>query len=95
MRLKVPQFIDIEDKTIGPLTLRQFLYLIAAGGVLLMLWFSLTLGVFIIVSIPVILFALAMAFYKFNGRPFVVFLEVFIGYLTKPKLYVWKKKHDQ
>ena len=31
MRFEVPQFIDIEDKIIGPLTWRQFIYL--GGGV--------------------------------------------------------------
>ena len=30
----VPQFIDVEDKVIGPVTVRQFLILLVGGGVL-------------------------------------------------------------
>ena len=31
MRATVPQFIDVEDRVIGPLTIKQFLYLLAGG----------------------------------------------------------------
>jgi hypothetical protein len=40
MHYQVPQFIEIEDKIFGPLTLKQFIYL--AGGVgLCLIFFSL------------------------------------------------------
>jgi hypothetical protein len=32
MRFQVPQFTDVEDKIVGPLTLKQFVYLAGAGG---------------------------------------------------------------
>lgn len=91
MQFQVPQFIDIEDKIIGPLTLKQFLYM--AGGLMILafLWLYLKLGLFIIVAIPIVLLSLALAFYKINGRPFIYFLGAFITYLTKPRLYLWKK----
>lgn len=38
----VPQFIDVENKIIGPLTVRQFvIFLIAAGFIFLVLKFLL------------------------------------------------------
>ena len=93
MQFNVPKFIDTEDKIIGPLTIKQFLYL--AGGVILlfMLWFFLKLGPFIAIAIPIGLLCGALAFYKVNGRPFISFLGSWIKYLRKPRLYLWRKKH--
>ena len=39
MQFQVPQFIDVENKIIGPLSLRQFLYLAGAGLISFMLFF--------------------------------------------------------
>jgi len=91
MQFNVPQFIEVEDKIIGPLTLKQSLFLGAGGGLLLFLWFFLSLGVFILIAIPIGLFTVALAFYKVNGKPFLSFLGSLLGYLSKPRLYLWKK----
>ena len=92
MQFRVPQFIEIEDKIIGPLTIKQFLYLVGGAGILAVFWFYLTLVAFILVSIPVIIFVLTLTFYKVNGRPFVFIISSFIKYITKPRLYLWRKK---
>ena len=34
MQFIVPQFIDVEDKIIGPVTTRQFVVLLAAGAMI-------------------------------------------------------------
>ena len=34
-QFQVPQYINIEDRIIGPLTLKQFLILLATGGVIM------------------------------------------------------------
>ena len=94
MQFQVPQFIDIEDKIIGPLTIKQFLYLLGGGFALVFLWMRLTLGFFIIVSVPVVLFSLALAFYKVNGRSLIHYLGSLILYLLKPRLYLWKKRGE-
>ncbi len=91
MQFKVPQFIDIEDKIIGPLTLKQFIYLLGGLGVIAISWFYFKLGVFIIISIPILVLSLGLAFFKVNGRPLVSILGSLIKYMTKPKLYLWKK----
>ena len=41
MQFQVPQFIETEDKIVGPLTLRQFLYIGAAGLLSFLLFFVL------------------------------------------------------
>jgi len=92
MQFNVPQFIDIEDKIIGPLTLKQFLYLAAGAGLLFFLWSYLALGAFILVAIPIGIFCILLAFYKVNGRPLINFLGAGIAYLSRPRLYLWKKK---
>ncbi len=86
---QVPQFVDLEDRIIGPLTLKQFLYLAFAGAILFVLWFLLAFYVWIIIAIPVVAAASAFAFLKINDRPFVYFFLSFIKYFTKPKLYIF------
>ncbi len=89
---QVPQFIEVEDKIFGPLTLKQFIYLAGAGGVCLMFFTIFPLFLFFILSVPVIAFAAALAFYQVNGRPFVVALEHATGYFFGTKLYLWKQR---
>ena len=91
MHFQVPQFIDIEDKVIGPLTVKQFLYLVVAGVVLFVLFKLVNFSVFIILSIPVIVLTYALAFVKVHNKPFINVIGDFIGFLKKPDFYVWKK----
>ena len=91
MRFKVPQFIEMEDKIIGPLTLKQFFYLLGGGGILAILWVFFKLGAFIILAIPIVGFSVALAFYRPNGHSLISLIGSFLNYLTKPKLYLWKK----
>lgn len=91
MQFQVPQYIEVEDKIIGPLTLKQFLYLAAGGGILFMLWFFIKLWLFIILAIVIGFFCAALAFYKVNGRPLITFLGSIMVYFKKPKLYIWRK----
>ncbi|MBI2055434.1 MAG: PrgI family protein [Candidatus Sungbacteria bacterium] len=94
-QFQVPQFINVEDRIIGPLTIKQFLYSLGAAGVGLVGWRFLYLPLFILLALPVILLLLAMAFGKIDERPFpVVFINA-INYIVKPRLYIWKKTHAE
>ena len=93
-QFQVPQFIEIEDKIIGPLTLKQFLYLTAGAALLFILYFFLTFVPWFIVALIIAPLALALAFLKINGRPFIYFLMSAIGFIFKPKLYLWKKREE-
>lgn len=92
MRYQVPQFIEVEDKIIGPFTLKQAVYL--AGGLFmcymaytyLPIYFGLPL-VAIVASL-----SLALAFYKVNNKPFIDVLEAAFLFYTKNNLYIWKKE---
>ena len=94
MRFKVPQYIEIEDKVIGPLTFKQFLASLGGAGILLILWFTLSLGLFIILAVPIGAIFGLIIFSKYQGRPLSGLVGPFIAYLTKPKLYLWKRKID-
>ncbi|MEK7636555.1 MAG: PrgI family protein [Patescibacteria group bacterium] len=88
---QVPQFIDIEDKIIGPLTLKQFLYLLGGVGIAGIAYIIFIPILFIIVGLFALVFSTALAFYKVNGIPLPnVFRSAFL-YFTKPRLYIWKQ----
>lgn len=95
MDYQVPQFIEVEDKIFGPLTLKQFIYM--AGGiglsVVLVLYLPMLLG--IILAIPVMALAAALSFYKVNNKDFTDLLGAGLSYYTKDRLYLWKKEQKK
>lgn len=89
---QVPQFITIEDKVIGPLTLKQFAFL-GAGGVLIFVLHSLLVPLlFYPVAGVVGGLAAALAFLKINQQPFPTFLRRAFLFFVRPRLYLWKKE---
>ncbi len=76
MKFRIPQFIDMEDKIIGPLTLKQFGYLVGAGGMAFIIWTLIPVPFLaVLVIIPVSGLFIALAFVKYNNRSFGEFLE--------------------
>lgn len=92
MRFQVPQFIEVEDKIFGPLTFKQFIYVGGGVGVAVILYLLLPSFLAIILSLPIVIFAAALAFYKVNDKPFINVVESFIKYNLTNKLYIWKKE---
>ncbi|MHB1163253.1 MAG: PrgI family protein [Minisyncoccota bacterium] len=90
MEYQVPQFIEVEDKIIGPLTLKQFIYLAGAGGLVVIFFSYLPIIFAILLALPVGGLGVALAFYKVNGKPFVEMLEASVNYFTSKKLLLWK-----
>lgn len=91
MNFQVPQFIEIEDKIFGPLSLKQFLYVAGGGALSFIIYVYLPLYLAILPIVVVFGLALLMAFYKYNDRPFIVLLESAFRYSLTHKLYIWKK----
>ncbi|MBI3627411.1 MAG: PrgI family protein [Candidatus Sungbacteria bacterium] len=89
---QVPQFIDIEDKIIGPLTLKQFMYLAVGAGLLVIFYYLFNFYIFIVLAVPIGLFSLALAFFKLNNVPFPKVVMNAIGFYTHPHLYLWKQQ---
>ena len=95
MRFEVPQFIEVEDKIVGPLTWKQFIYLAGGIGILVLFYFTLPTIFFAILGLPLAALAGFLAFHRINNRPFSAFLESFVTYMRKGKLYLWRKEHEQ
>lgn len=91
MQFQVPQFIEVEDKIFGPLTLKQFIYVIGGAGLAFICYKYLPLLIAIPLGLAFLGFGLALAFYKINGKPFIVILEAAFKYASGNKLFIWKK----
>ena len=93
MQFQVPQFIEIEDKIFGPLTIKQFIYLAGGVGASIVLWLYIPYKIIsVILILPVVALALALAFYKTNGKSFLDILEAAFYYYIGSKLYIWRKE---
>ena len=94
MKFQVPQFIETETKIIGPLTLKQFLFV--AGGVsTTALAYTMLSGIFFIVAALLVLgFFGALAFVKVDGQPFLNYLAYALAYMLGSKRYIYQIKKD-
>ncbi len=91
MRFAVPQFIDVEDKIFGPLTLKQAIYIAGAIGLIMTIFSRLGLMWTIVIGAPVGLLAFALAFLKINNRPFYLVVYAAVFFSMRNKLYLWKR----
>lgn len=85
----VPQFIDVEDKIIGPITTRQFIIMLSASLLVAISYKLFDFSLFVTVGIFLILIFGIVAFAKINGRPFHLFVLNVIQTLRLPNLRVW------
>jgi hypothetical protein len=92
MRFQVPQFIEIEDKIFGPLTIKQFIYIAGGAGLSFMIFRFLYLPLAVLLIVAVLGFSLALAFYQVNSKPLIYMMQSAAGYFFSNKLYLWKKK---
>ncbi len=95
MEYQVPQFIEVEDKIIGPLTLKQFIYIAGASGLCIVFFVYLPIIVALLLAAPVAGLAAALSFYKMNGKPFIEVLEAGFSYYTRGKLFLWKHQDQK
>lgn len=92
MRFQVPQFIEREPKVVGPLTLRQFIYLGIAGVIMFFVYFIYPFPVFVGSAIIFGGIGLALAFLKIGGRSLPQILWSFFRFEISSKTYLWKRK---
>lgn len=89
----VPQFIDAEDKIIGPITLRQFIIMLVVFLVVALLYRLLRFVPFLLTGIPLLIVGGIVAFLKVNGQPFHYFVLNLLQTIKRPGLRVWQKKY--
>jgi len=99
MQYKIPQEVDVEDKIIGPFTLKGFAFVFVAGfiAILLFLVFNgagLPMVPALILSALLGSFPLIFGFVPFNGKPIYTYSGHFMNFLFKPRQRVWKKSPE-
>lgn len=87
----VPQFIDAEDKILGPITVRQFVIMLLDLFMIFLINRLVTFGIFLVIGIPVFGLGAILAFVKVNGQPFHFFLINVIATFKKPTARIWNK----
>jgi hypothetical protein len=93
MQFAVPQFTDVEDKLIGPLTLKQFFVVLVFGGLCLFFWsIPIPKVIAVIIDIPIVIVGAALAFMSYNGRPMLSYIFPFISFVVSPKSMVFQRE---
>lgn len=88
----VPQFIDVEDKIIGPVTARQFIIMLAGFLIIAVFYKIFDFSLFITAGLFVLAITGILAFLRVNGRPFHFFVLNLLQTFKRPKLRIWS--HD-
>jgi len=88
----VPQFIDVEDKILGPITTRQFAILMITALVMFIIYKILYIWYALAIDVVLLGMALVVAFVRINGQPFHYFLLNFVQTFRRPPIRVWNKE---
>lgn len=93
MQFPVPQFTDVEDRIIGPLTIMQF-GIVFGAGIIIFLGYSATKSILVLVFLCILfgIPALAFAFVPFNGRPIYKNMGPMLRFFSQPKLMIFHKE---
>ncbi len=92
MNFQVPQFINTENKLVGPLTIKQFLYLAGAFLISVALFYIIEIWLWVLFTVFLAATALALGFIKYNGQSLPKIIWLAIGFLWKPRLYIWQRE---
>jgi hypothetical protein len=94
MQYGVPQFIDVEDKIVGPLTGKQTVYLMIGGVVLMLVFTFFDFIFFALVFLVVAPITLAFAFWKPKGMTVSRWISNIVNFYTAQNLYVWRREPE-
>jgi len=92
MQFVVPQFIEVESKVIGPISVRQFIILMITAGFIYVFWEMFTFWLAAILGVFSLAVGGTFAFVKINGQSFHIFALSFIQTFKNPKLKMWNRE---
>lgn len=95
MQFQVPQYYDVKEKIVGPLTLSQFFYIAAACGLSFLLFFIFQLWLWFIVSVFLIGIASALALVEINGQSLTKILFSAFFYYWRPRTFLWQREIEK
>ena len=93
----VPQFIDVEDKILGPVSVRQFIVVLAGAGLIAGAYQILAklaglFPVFLFTAVGILILTIVFAFMRVNGRPFHLFMLNVLQSLKNPRMRIWNNQ---
>ena len=91
MQFQVPQYIEVEDHIVGPLTLKQFFYIATGFLTIFVSFFFIVTWLWLITSVVVAATSLAFALIKYHGRPLMTVTVAAIRYYAGGHSYTWQK----
>lgn len=85
----VPQFIDVEDKIIGPITTRQFIIMLV-GIIFTAIFYKIfDFSLFLLIAVLTFTISVIFAFVKVNSRPFHFFVLNLVQTFRRANLRIW------
>ena len=90
MQYQIPQFIDVEDKIVGPFSMRQFIYVCVSIGFSFFLYFTVQTLPWLIFSVFIVGTGFSAAFIRINGQSLPKIVRSAFLFYWKPQLYVWQ-----
>jgi hypothetical protein len=93
MQYPVPQFLDVEDKIIGPFSLIQFGFIFGGGLIDVAIYRIFGVGIILfLIGLPIALASIAMAFVIFNGKHLYYMIPVVLKFVNSPKVMVFHRE---
>lgn len=91
---KVPQNVEAEDKILGPLSLKQFIYaMIGVGwGLLTYAFLKSVLLLWLVIGLPPTLALLALGLYQKEDQPLETYVLAIAQFIARPKIRYWEKE---
>lgn len=95
MQFQVPQYYEVKERIVGPLTLQQFFYIAAACGLSFLLFFIFQFWLWFIASVILIGGASALALIEINGQSLTKILISAFFYYWRPRIYFWQREAEK
>lgn len=95
MQFQVPQFIEVEDKIVGPFSFQQAMYIGIAAGISAALYFTVQTWLWIALSVFIVGGGLSLALLKVNGQRLPKVLRYIFRFYWQPQQYLWQSTEPQ
>jgi len=87
---KVPQDVEADDKLLGPFSFRQFIYLMIAGGtIVLAVALFQVFPLLALIPLPVTIFFVILALPLKKDQPMETYLAAIVSFYLKPNRRFW------
>jgi hypothetical protein len=90
---KVPQNVEAEDKIIGALTMKQFIYAVIGVGIAFLSYvlFHAFPILMVIIGLPPTVLFLLLGLYQRQDQPFEAYLLALVTFYASPRRRIWHK----